>query len=78
MCSPDRGALEGALALIAIVGRGMIKVKGTASRIFKAISESDINIRMIDQGSSEMNIIIGVASDDFEKATKAIYNELCR
>lgn len=78
ICSPDRITLEGSLALIAIVGRGMIKVKGTASRIFKAISESDINIRMIDQGSSEMNIIIGVASDDFEKATKAIYNELCR
>ena len=63
------------LALIAVVGRGMVKAKGTAARVFDAISRADVNIRMIDQGSSEFNIIIGVDAKDFERAQKAIYAE---
>jgi aspartate kinase len=48
---------------------------GTSGRLFKALSEANINVRMIDQGSSELNIIIGVADEDCNKAIKAIYNE---
>ncbi|MDL2287454.1 aspartate kinase [Eubacteriales bacterium OttesenSCG-928-G02] len=73
--NPDNISIETGLALIAVVGRGMIKYPGTAAKIFTSIANSDINIRMIDQGSSELNIIIGVDEKDFEKAIKAIYNE---
>ena len=72
---PDSISIEENIALIAIVGRGMVKAKGTAMRIFRAIYDADVNIRMIDQGSSEKNIIIGVGEDDFEVAMRAIYNE---
>ena len=72
---PDVMSIEDGLALIAVVGRGMVKAKGTAYRIFKACAESDINIKMIDQGSSELSIIIGVDESDFEHALRAIYSE---
>ena len=65
---------QGGLAMIAIVGRGMIEVRGTAARIFAALAHSDINIRTIDQGSCEYNVIVGVSESDFEKAIQAIYN----
>ena len=71
---PDSIDLESNLALIAIVGRGMKATKGTAGRIFSALAHANINIKMIDQGSSELNIIIGVRNDDFEVAVKAIYD----
>ena len=69
----DSVMIEDGLALIAIVGRGMVKAKGTAAKVFSAISEAGINIRMIDQGSSELNIIIGVDEGDYEAALNAIY-----
>ena len=72
---PDSISIEDGMALIAVVGRGMIKSKGVAARIFSAISAAGINIRMIDQGSCELNIIIGVDERDFENALRAIYNE---
>jgi len=72
---PDAIAVEEGLALIAVVGRGMVKSKGTALRVFKALAESGINIKMIDQGSSELNIIIGVDENDFENSMRAIYKE---
>ena len=53
----------------------MVKVKGTAAKVFDAVSEADVNIRMIDQGSSEINIILAVEERDFEKTLKAIYNK---
>ncbi|MDO5539898.1 MAG: aspartate kinase [Eubacteriales bacterium] len=71
---PDVLNVESDLALIAVVGRGMRSTRGTAGRIFSALAHADINIRMIDQGSSELNIIIGVSNDDFEKAIRAIYD----
>ena len=70
---PDTLTLEDGLALISVVGRGMVKVKGTAAKVFSAVYEAGINIKMIDQGSSEINIIIGVEEGDFEAALKAIY-----
>ncbi len=63
------------LALIAVVGRGMVRSKGLAARVFNAIADADINIRMIDQGSSELNIIIGVDEYDFKSTVNAIYDE---
>lgn len=74
LVDPDFTELEADLALIAVVGRGMKSQRGTAGRIFSALAHANINIRMIDQGSSELNIIIGVANEDFEKAIKAIYD----
>ena len=52
----------------------MKSTEGTAGKLFTALAKEDINIRMIDQGSSELNIIIGVNEKDFEKAIKAIYH----
>ncbi len=73
LCDPDSIELEGNLALIAVVGRGMRSTRGTAGRIFSALAHASINVKMIDQGSSELNIIIGVRNEDFEPAIKAIY-----
>lgn len=72
---PDSIVLESDLALIAVVGRGMKASRGTAARIFNALAQKNINIKMIDQGSSELNIIIGVRNCYFNQAVKAIYNE---
>jgi len=71
---PDSIEIEADLALIAVVGRGMKATRGTAGRIFASLAHANINVKMIDQGSSELNIIIGVANSDFEAATKAIYD----
>jgi aspartate kinase len=76
--SPDYVVIEDKLALIAVVGRGMVRSKGVAARIFRAVAEARINIRMIDQGSCELNIIIGVDESDFEGALCAIYNEFVK
>ena len=71
---PDYMELESDLALIAVVGRGMRATRGTAGRIFSALAHARINVKMIDQGSSELNVIIGVKNDDFEDAIRAIYD----
>ena len=71
---PDLVDLEPDLALIAVVGRGMKGTRGTVGRIFSALAHARINVKMIDQGSSELNIIIGVKNSDFETAIKAIYD----
>ncbi|MBR6553123.1 MAG: aspartate kinase [Clostridia bacterium] len=72
---PDFMSIEDKLALVAVVGRGMAGTPGTACRVFNALAREDINIRMIDQGSSELNIIVGVNEDKFEHAIRAIYAE---
>ena len=71
---PDTVDVEADLALIAVVGRGMKEARGTAGRIFSALAHANINCKMIDQGSSELNIIIGVRNADFEAAIQAIYD----
>lgn len=73
-CNPDSIEVHPNLAMIATVGRGMAKQRGTAAKIFTALSNAEINIRMIDQGSSEMNILVGIENDSFEKGIAAIYN----
>ncbi len=70
----DHIELESDIALIAVVGRSMRSMRGTAGRIFAALAHANVNVRMIDQGSSELNIIIGVHDQDFETAIKAIYS----
>ena len=75
---PDSITVEDGLALIAVVGRGMVKAKGTAARVFSALSAVGINIRMIDQGSCELNIVIGVEEHDFVAALNAIYKEFVK
>ena len=76
-CQPDSLEIFTGLALIATVGRGMRKRIGVAAKLFGALAESGVNIRMIDQGSSEMNIITGVDEKDFETAIRAVYNAFC-
>ena len=71
---PDFLELESDLALIAVVGRGMRATRGTSGRIFSALAHANVNVKMIDQGSSELNIIIGVRNHDFDAAIKAIYD----
>ena len=73
LADPDGIDIEADLALIAVVGRGMKSTRGTAGRIFSALAHANVNVKMIDQGSSELNIIIGVKNEDFEAAIKAIY-----
>ena len=72
-CNPDSIVVYPNMALIATVGSGMAYTKGVASKIFTALSDADINIRMIDQGSSEINILVGIENEDFEKGINAIY-----
>jgi aspartate kinase len=72
-CNPDNIVSYPSMALIAVVGRGMINTKGISAKVFTALSDGGVNIRMISQGSSELNIIIGVENNDFEKAIEAIY-----
>ena len=71
---PDVIDIETDLALIAVVGRAMKSNRGTAGRIFAALAHSNVNVKMIDQGSSELNIIIGVSEAEFAPALKAIYD----
>ena len=75
---PDSLTVEDGIALIAVVGRGMVKARGTAARLCSAMSNAGVNIRMIDQGSSELNIIVGVDEDDFNTALNAIYGEFVK
>ena len=65
--------IQSGLALIATVGRGMVRSKGISARLFDALMKAGINVRLIDQGSSELNIIVGVDNLDFENAVRAIY-----
>ena len=74
-CKPDLIITYPDMSLIAVVGRGMINTKGVSARIFSALAKEGVNIRMISQGSSELNIIIGIETEDFNKAISAIYKE---
>lgn len=75
---PDHLAVHDKLAIIATVGRGMVRNFGTAARLFTAISQQGISIRTIDQGSSELNILVGVDESDFENTLRAIYDAFIR
>lgn len=72
--SPDRIEIDRDVALLAVVGRGMKSQRGTAARIFAALAHAKVNVKMIDQGSSELNVIVGVTNEDFETSIKAVYD----
>jgi aspartate kinase len=72
-CSPDSIEVTTGLSLVATVGRGMVRQPGTSARLFTALANAHVNVRMIDQGSSEMNIIVAIESGDFENAVRSIY-----
>jgi aspartate kinase len=73
-CSPDSLIVYPNMALVAVVGKGMIRTKGISGKVFGALAKAEINIRMINQGSNELSIIVGIENEDFEKAIRAIYN----
>ena len=72
-CSPDTVEIASCIALIASVGIGMVRNPGVAAKLFSALSDAEVNARLIDQDSNEMNIIVGVEQRDFERAVEAIY-----
>lgn len=72
--SPDKIEIDRDVALLAVVGRGMKSQRGTAARIFAALAHAKVNVKMIDQGSSELNVIVGVTNEDFETSVKAVYD----
>ncbi|NLU41634.1 MAG: aspartate kinase [Firmicutes bacterium] len=76
--APDSIEVHPNMALIATVGQGMANTPGIAARLFGALANAGVNVRMIDQGSSEINIIVGVETGDFEKAVNAIYDAFVR
>ena len=75
LTEPDSVTIHDNMGIIATVGRGMIHNPGTAARLFTALSREHVNVRMIDQGSSELSILVGVDSIDFQPAIRAIYHE---
>ena len=75
---PDDITVEDNIALIATVGLRMHRTLGVAARICTALAESGVNIRMLNQGTNEINVIVGVESQDFEKASRVIYNEFIK
>ncbi|MGN0794322.1 MAG: aspartate kinase [Aristaeellaceae bacterium] len=76
--NPDTITVYDYMSIIATVGRGMVRNCGTAARLFSAMSKAGINVRMIDQGSSELSIIVGVDDADYEATIRAIYNAFVR
>ena len=72
--NPDKIDIDRDVALMAVVGRGMRAQRGTAARIFAALAHAKVNVKMIDQGSSELNVIVGVREEDFETSVKAVYD----
>ena len=75
---PDQCKTLKDIALIAVVGHGMSKTVGTSARLFDAIARAGVNVRMIDQGSSELNIIVGVDNENYERTVRAVYDEFFR
>ncbi len=73
--APDKMNVIENIALIAVVGHGMNRNVGTAARLFRAIARAGVNVRLIDQGSSELNIIVGVDNENYERSIKAVYDE---
>jgi aspartate kinase len=72
---PDNVKLVPEMALIAIVGEGMNHSIGIASRVFGSLARAQVNVQVINQGASEVNIIVGVAPSDFKTAVQALYRE---
>ena len=76
--NPDKITLDDDLAMVTVVGKGMRSVSGIASRFFGALGDANVNIKMIDMGSNEINCTIGVSNADFETAIRALYDALVK
>ena len=72
-CTPDFVDVYSNMSLIVVVGQGMVRTKGISSKIFTALADASVNVRLINQGSSEINITVGVENCDFEKSINCIY-----
>lgn len=72
--NPDHIEIEDGIAMLAIVGRRMKNTRGTVARVFASMAHARINVKLIDQGSSELNVIIGVSENDFAEAIRRIYD----
>ena len=72
---PDKVKVVPQLALIAVVGEGMTQSIGISARVFSALASAQVNVKVINQGASEVNIIVGVSPEDFQAAVKCLYNE---
>ena len=72
--APDHLEIEDGIAILAVVGRRMKNTRGTVARIFASMAHARINVKMIDQGSSELNVIIGVSENDLPEAIRRIYD----
>ncbi len=71
---PDKVDVYPGMALVAVVGQGMVRTKGIAGKVFTALADNDVNIRMINQGSSELSIIVGIENADVDRGIKAIFD----
>lgn len=78
LVQPDQITVHENLAMVATVGRGMVRTAGTAARLFTALATRGISVRIIDQGSSELSIIVGVDEEQFEMTIEAIYDAFVR
>ncbi|MBR3901067.1 MAG: aspartate kinase [Ruminococcus sp.] len=72
--NPDHLEIEDGIAILAVVGRRMKNTRGTVARVFAAMAHARINVKLIDQGSSELNVIIGVSENDLPEAIRRIYD----
>ncbi len=77
-CEPDTVTVKSNMSLLAVVGKGMIKTKGISAKLFSALYEADVNVSMITQGAGELSIIIGIDTDDFNNATRSIYEKFVK
>lgn len=69
-------SIDSDIALVAVVGRNMAKRSGVCAKIFETLGKEDINVRLLAQGPSELNIIIGIQTKDYEKTIKSLYKGL--
>lgn len=76
LLEPDKIEVDRDMALVTVVGKGMRSVSGIAATFFSSLGAADVNIKMIDMGSNEVNCTIGVKNEDFEKAIRALYYAL--
>ena len=74
----DNCALTEGISLIAIVGRQMAYRTGISGKIFRTLGENNINIRTIEQGADEINIMVGVFDEDFERAVRVLYESFAK
>lgn len=74
--SPDNVEVRTNMSLISVIGQGMGTVKGVFAKVFNALANAEVKVKMIEQGSDDLNIILGVDDEDYERSIRALYNAL--